>query len=185
MTVLSLREAAERTETSKIDIWRAIQAGRLLAQRTDQGDFAIDPVELSRVFEARQPNERSMGRDATTSPKASEWRETNAATETAETNDWTITLSAFRAYLKSHVEAPAEEPANDEPCLNREEGRAASSAERTAQLSELAGARADAEEAIAKGAGLEEPTKPWWRRLFGWIHARRGRAARMRLRERL
>ena len=40
MTSLSLQEAAERTETSKIDIWRAIQAGRLPAQRTDDGGFA-------------------------------------------------------------------------------------------------------------------------------------------------
>jgi hypothetical protein len=50
MAVLSLQEAAERTETSKVDMWRAIQAGRLLAQRTDDGGFAIDPAELFRVL---------------------------------------------------------------------------------------------------------------------------------------
>lgn len=188
MTALSLREAAERTETSKIDIWRAIQAGRLLAQRTDQGGFAIDSVELSRVFEARQPNECSMGRDATASPEASERPETNATTETAATNDWTITLSAFGAYLKSHVEAPAGEPANSELRQNSEERPAANLAEGAAQVSELAGARANAGEAIARGAGLEEAANPWWRRwrrLVGWIRTRRGRTARQRLRERL
>ncbi len=62
MTVLSLREAAERTETSKIDIWRAIQAGRLLAQRTEDGGFAVDPAELFRVFELQRPDEPSHGR---------------------------------------------------------------------------------------------------------------------------
>ena len=40
MTVLSLREAVERTGTSKIDIWRAIQAGALSAKKTDDGGFA-------------------------------------------------------------------------------------------------------------------------------------------------
>ena len=73
MAVLSLQEAAERTETSKVDIWRAIQASRLLAQK----------------------------------------------------------------------------------------------------------------KAIAKNAAREERAKLWWRRLVGWIHTRRGRAARKRLRERL
>jgi hypothetical protein len=188
MTILSLREAAERTETSKIDIWRAIQAGRLLAQRTDEGDFAIDPVELLRVFEAQRPKKRPMEQDATASPEALERPETNATTETAATNDWAITLSAFGAYLKSHVEAPAGAPANNELRLNREERQAADLAERTAQPSEPAGDRANAGEAIAKYARLDEPAKPWWRRwrrLLGWIHTRRGRAARQRLRERL
>jgi hypothetical protein len=182
MTALSLREAAERTETSKIDVWRAIQAGKLLAQRTDQGDFAIDPVELSRVFEARQPNERSVGRDATASPEASERPETNATT------DWAITLSAFRAYLKSRVEAPAGEPAKGELRQNSEERPAADLAERTDQLSKRPGARANAGDAISKDAGLEEAASPRWRRLkrlVGWIHGRHGRAARQRLRERL
>ena len=33
MTVLSLQEAVERTGTSKVDIWRAIQAGSLSAKK--------------------------------------------------------------------------------------------------------------------------------------------------------
>ena len=185
MTVLSLREAAERTETSKIDIWRAIQAGRLLAQRTEDGGFAVDPAELFRVFELQRPDERPMGEDASASPEASEQPEANATIEAAATNDWTITLSAFGAYLKSHVEEPAGATANSELRQNEEERQAADFAEGAAQLSELAGARANADEAIAKDAGLEGPAKPWWRWLVGWIRSRRGRAARQRLRERL
>jgi hypothetical protein len=38
--------------------------------------------------------------------------------------------------------------------------------------------------AIAKNAAREERAKLWWRHLVGWIHTRRGRAARKRLRER-
>jgi hypothetical protein len=47
---LSIREAAEQTGTSKVDIWRAIRIGRLPA-KTDDGGFAIDPTELFGVFE--------------------------------------------------------------------------------------------------------------------------------------
>ncbi len=126
-----------------------------------------------------------MAEDATASPEASEQPEANATIEAAATNDWTITLSAFGAYLKSHVEAPAGATANNELRQNGEERQAADFAEGTAQLSELAGHRANADEATAKGAGLEGPAKPWWRRLVGWLHSRRGRAARQRLRERL
>ena len=185
MTSLSLQEAAERTETSKIDIWRAIQAGRLPAQRTDDGGFAIDPAELFRVFEPQRPDERPMGQNATASPEASERPETSATPETAATNDMAVAFAALGAELKGLLELPAEAPANDELRQNREERQAADLAERNAQLAELAAERAKAEKAIAKYAALEERAKPWWRRLVGWIQTRRGRAARKRLRERL
>ena len=51
MTAFSLQEAAEQTGTSRADVWRAIQAGSLPAERLPGGGFAIDPVELFRVFE--------------------------------------------------------------------------------------------------------------------------------------
>ena len=171
MAVLSLQEAAKRTETSKVDIWRAIQASRLLAQRTDDGGFAIDPAELFRVFEPQRPDERPMGQDATASPEASEQPETSATPETAATNDMAVAFAALGAELKG--------------LQNREERQVADLAERNAQLAELVAERAKAEKAIAKYAALEERAKPWWRRLVRWIHTRRGRAARTRLRERL
>ena len=107
MAVLSLQEAAERTETSKVDIWRAIQAGRLLAQRTDDGGFAIDPAELFRVFEPQRPDERPVGQDATASPEASERPETSATPETAATNDMAVAFAALGAELKGLLELPA------------------------------------------------------------------------------
>jgi hypothetical protein len=168
MAVLSLQEAAERTETSTVDIWRAIQASRLLAERTDDGGFAIDPAELFRVFEPQRPDERPMGQDATASPEASE---TSTTPETAATNDMAVAFAALGAELKG--------------LQNPEERQVANLAERNAQLAELVAERAKAEKAIAKYAALEERAKPWWSRLVGWIHTGRGRAARKRLRERL
>ena len=179
MAVLSLQEAAEQTETSKVDIWRAIQAGRLLAQRTDDGGFAIDPAELFRAFEPQWPDERPMGQDSTASPEASEQPETSATPETAATNDMAVAFAPLEA--EGLFELHAKAPANDELRQNREERQA----DDLAQLAGPVAERAKAEKAIAKYAALEERAKPWWRRLVEWIHTRRGRAARKRLQERL
>jgi hypothetical protein len=85
MTVLSLQEAVERTGTSKVDIWRAIQAGALSAKKTDDGGFAIDPDDLSAVFETKQANQCRVAKDAAASVEASESPETTAASEAVET----------------------------------------------------------------------------------------------------
>jgi hypothetical protein len=185
MAVLSLREAAEQAATSKVDIWRAIQAGRLPAQRTDEGGLAIDPAELFRVFEPQRPDERPMKQDATALPEASRRPETSATPETAAMSDMAVAFSALGAELKDLLKLPAEVPEKDELRQNREERQVADLAERNAQLAELVAERAKAEKAIAKYAALEERAKPWWRRLVGWIHTRRSRAARKRLLERL
>ena len=65
MTVLTLQEAVERTGTSKVDIWRAIQVGTLLAKKIDDGGFAIDPDDLCAVFETKQAvnRRRKVGHD--------------------------------------------------------------------------------------------------------------------------
>ncbi len=104
MAVLSLREAAEQTEKSKVDIWRVIQEGALPAQRTEDGGFAVDPSELFRVFERQRPDERPTGPDATASPEASERPETSATPETAETNDMAVAFS--EAELMDLLELP-------------------------------------------------------------------------------
>ena len=56
MVSLSLGEAAEKVGTSKVDVWRAIREGRLSAQRTDNGGFAIDPAELFRISRRKGPS---------------------------------------------------------------------------------------------------------------------------------
>jgi excisionase family DNA binding protein len=72
MAKLSLREAAEQAGTSKSTIFRAIKAGKLSAERTEDNGFAIDPAELFRVYPpkrttvaAEHATHRSEGQDAT------------------------------------------------------------------------------------------------------------------------
>jgi hypothetical protein len=57
MTVLSLQEAVERTGSSKVDIWRAIQAGMLSAKKTDDGSFIIDTADLFDVFDTKRADQ--------------------------------------------------------------------------------------------------------------------------------
>src|SRR5580692_9434161 len=95
MTVLSLQEAVERTGTSKVDIWRAIQAGMLSAKKTDDGGFAIDPSDLFAVFETKQVDQCSMAEDAGPSVEGSESPGTNPMPETAATTDTTVAFAAL------------------------------------------------------------------------------------------
>lgn len=72
MANLSLRQAAEHVGKSKSTIFRAIQSGRLSARKTDDGEFAIDPAELFRVYPPvkavvapAHSAQQSVGHDAT------------------------------------------------------------------------------------------------------------------------
>lgn len=178
MTVLSLQEAVERTGTSKVDIWRAIQAGMLSAKKTDDGGFAIDPSDLFAVFETKQVDQCSMAEDRVPSVEASESPETSATPETAATTDIAVTLAAL-------LEPPAPMTASDELHQNRDKGPAVDLAERNAQFAEPAAERAKVGKMAQYAVLAGQHDKLWWRRLVGWIRTRRGRAARMRLRERL
>ena len=184
MTVLSLQEAVERTGTSKVDIWRAIQAGMLSAKKTDDGGFAIDPSDLFAVFETKQVDQCSMAEDAGPSVEGSESPGTNPMPETAATTDATVAFAALgtQKYL---FEMPAEAAASDELRQNPDERPAVELTERNAQFAEPAAERAKVGKMAQYAALAGEHDKPWWRRLVGWIRTRRGRAARMRLRERL
>lgn len=57
----SLREAAKATGKSKPTIHRAIQKGKISAQRKADGSYIIDPAELHRVF---PPVSRTGDRDS-------------------------------------------------------------------------------------------------------------------------
>jgi hypothetical protein len=119
MAVLSLQEAAEQAGTSKVDIWRAVRSGLLPAQRTDDGGFAVDPVELFRVFERRQPEQSAMGSNATASPETLARPETGATPERAATNDIAVAFAALEAELKSLLGPLAEVRANDKQRQDR------------------------------------------------------------------
>jgi hypothetical protein len=169
MGSLRLGEAAEKAKTSKVDIWRAIREGRLSAQRTDDGGFAIDPAELFRVFEAQE--QPAMEQDAAA---ATGQTETSVIPETAETNDLAVAFATLGAELKGILGLPVEERANTEPRQHDAERQAADLTERNAELAaELAAMRPTAEKAIAEYASLAvqrlatiaEARRPWWRRL--------------------
>jgi len=67
MPKLSLRQAADQAGVSKSTILRAIQKGRLSADRKDDGGYAIDPSELMRVYgdrPAHQDSTDAKGQDA-------------------------------------------------------------------------------------------------------------------------
>jgi excisionase family DNA binding protein len=61
MQRLSLRQAAEKTGTNKSTILRAIQSGRLRAERTPSNEWAIDEEELARVYPAIPTSEAGSG----------------------------------------------------------------------------------------------------------------------------
>src|SRR3954465_3871419 len=56
--MLGLREAAQLAGTSKSSILRAVKAGRLSAQRNDQGEFKVDPAEVARVYDKGSASHR-------------------------------------------------------------------------------------------------------------------------------
>jgi len=49
---LTLKQAAEQSGKSKSTIQRAIKKGKLSASKNEDGTYAIDPSELSRVYDA-------------------------------------------------------------------------------------------------------------------------------------
>jgi hypothetical protein len=61
----TLGQAARACGRSKMTVARAIKAGRLSASRTENGTFAIDPAELSRVYPMIGNGAGTVRRDAT------------------------------------------------------------------------------------------------------------------------
>ena len=54
----SLGTAAKEARVSKSAIYRAVKSGRLSANRTDSGDYSIEPSELCRWRDANVPAKR-------------------------------------------------------------------------------------------------------------------------------
>ena len=106
MGSLSLGEAAEKARTSKVDIWRAIREGRLSAQRTYGGGFAIDPAELFRVFETQKSEQPAMEQDAGAATEALGQSGTSSTPEPAETNDIAVAFAVLGAELKDLLGLP-------------------------------------------------------------------------------
>ena len=101
MVVLSLSEAAERAATSRVDVWRAIQEGVLPARKTSDGGYAIDPTDLFRVFERKQPEPRLTPPKPTPAPDEARGAKTDEASEQPAANDVSVAFAALQAELKS------------------------------------------------------------------------------------
>jgi len=108
MAVLSLFEAAEQAATSRVDVWRAIQEGALPAQKTSDGGYAIDPIDLFRVFERKQPEPRLMPPKLTPAPGEARVAKIDEASEQAATNDVSVAFAALQAELKILLGTPGE-----------------------------------------------------------------------------
>jgi hypothetical protein len=185
MASLSLREAAEQTGTSKVDIWCAIQAGKLPAKKTDDGGFAIDPAELFGVFEPQRRHQCPAGQDTTASPTALGSPETGATPHTAAASDVAVAFAALQLELRGLLAGVGEPRSNDELRADKDEDRDRRSehvdaiADKADPLREEAAAGAkSANPAIAETTTpipsptnrhiAEKPSKqPWWRQLMG------------------
>ena len=98
MASFSLAEAAEKTGTAKVDIWRAIKDGTLSAKKTGDGGFAIDERDLFRLFKPQQqeqprsleePPPEILAPPAAASPE-----------DAAAGDDITVAFAALAAELK-------------------------------------------------------------------------------------
>ncbi len=120
---MSLREAAQQAGVNKSSIFRAIKAGRLSAGRTDDGDYAIDPAELMRVYPpkpgptaAEQPDARQ---DATA--ETTELRVRNARLEAEVSglrellSEMTRTRDAFERQVTALTASLPKPVASSEP----------------------------------------------------------------------
>jgi hypothetical protein len=67
MSHLTLSEAARAAGKSKSAVWRAIKSGRVSASRGDDGDYRIDPSELSRAFPPEPPRHVPAAQNGTAS----------------------------------------------------------------------------------------------------------------------
>ena len=108
MAVLSLFEAAEQAATSRVDVWRAIQEGALPARKTSDGGYAIDPTDLFRVFERKQPEPQLTPPKPTPAPDEARVAKTDEASEQAAANDVSVAFAALQAELKSLLGAARE-----------------------------------------------------------------------------
>jgi hypothetical protein len=170
MANLSLREAAQQAGVSKSTIWRSIKSGRLSAGRSDDGEFAVDPSELFRVFppkQVAQALEQAVKRDAT-----------HAAAVETDTGDQ-FRLAALEAELRVLRELLDEMRASKEELradlenvrLDRDHWRV--HAGRVALAASGATGRAESEGQTVNGtlaiSGPDNASgrRPWWRRLAG------------------
>jgi hypothetical protein len=172
--VLSLQEAAEQAATSKVDVWRAIQEGVLPAQKTSDGGYAIDPSDLFRVFERKEPAPPAISPEPTPAPDAEDVAKGDEAPDTAAAKEIFVAFAALQAELKTLLGAPGKGAAGgEEERQDEREKRAGVLDEQDAPPAAIPDAGkakavspvSDSTAAEDKPAKSAETSRPWWRRL--------------------
>ncbi len=137
MSTVSLQEAAEKLGASKADVWRAIRAGSLSAQRTEDGGFAIDSDELFRVFERPPPAQPPMQPDATASPPVQPDATTSSPTQPDATAS-PPTQPDATASPPIQPDATASRPAQPDATASPESAPETGATKQTAETDEMA-----------------------------------------------
>ena len=170
MANFSLREAAQQAGVSKSTIWRSVKSGRLSAARDDDGDFAIDPAELFRVFPPK-PADHAAQLAAGHNAKAIAPAETdagdqfrNAALE-AELRVLRELLAEMRA-SKEELRADLENVRLDRDHWRVHAGRVALAASGVTVGAESGRPTVNGTLALA-GPDPTSGRRPWWRRMAG------------------
>ncbi|WP_152048787.1 hypothetical protein [Aureimonas psammosilenae] len=78
--MLSLGQAAKVAGVGKTTIARAVSSGRLSATRNDDGSYAIDPAELSRVYDVQPERLEKVQKGETVETDDDDGREERDAT---------------------------------------------------------------------------------------------------------
>jgi hypothetical protein len=173
--MLTLGQAARVTGLGKTTLTRAIKAGRLSATRREDGSYAIDPSELSRVYKLTIDTPETGSSTGYTVHRATPDNETRA---TLRDSDVHTRLAVAEAELR-HLSERLEEA---KATIAKEEARAAAwqaQAERLALMAPTViaapGPVATPEAAapppaapIAPSAAAPEPPRRSW---FGWRKA--------------
>ena len=110
MASFSLAEAAEKTGTAKVDIWRAIKDGALSARKTADGGFAIEESDLYRLF--KPPPEQPPPLE-NPSPEVLDPPDAAPPEAAAAGDDITLAFAALAAELKGLLAQGAGDAAKD------------------------------------------------------------------------
>jgi hypothetical protein len=163
MSVLSLQEAAERTGTSKVDIWRAIQSGTLSAQRTGDGGFAIDTAALFGVFEAKID---PVAGDAAAAPTISGQPDAPASPEPGTPSDMAIAFAELQDQLRGLLSSVAEAETNSEPPQDQD-APVDDDTTTTEMKTDSDGLETPTPTPTSREVAGTPSKRPWWRRFAG------------------
>jgi excisionase family DNA binding protein len=143
MAMLTLGQAAKLTGLGKTTLTRAIKAGRLSANRRDDGSYEIDPSELSRVYSIRSETPETVSQSSLAVHHVT-------ATETPRDPDVTARLAALEEQVKGLKDLL------EEVRQSRDEWK-----DQAARLVHALPAPS------VETPAVTPPSRPWWRRLAG------------------